>query len=340
MGKYQEVGQYLELGFFTWPRANAGYYIDNNAEQFRESFTNEGDGTPGPFILETPESTGYIMTRPLDDNPTLFLDFAGIDGSRESMISFANQHGLLTKEIMLDNIPHDTKTVEGYTVKSKFILGDTIDLWQREHFAMKHIVQLWEWLRNRDLEKLNLSIHWYDANRAIRYTLGAEDDLRAYKKDGGIMGADQVWRRPDNNEPLNLIIRELASETYPPGLLSRFMIGSVEIPAQAVIQKVINEKLRKYPTSPMLLMNKDNHLKQYFVPQNLLSAMWFQFFQTVSGERKYKRCEVCNKWDDVTNKRASWSKHPECAARVRTAKYREPEQVERRERERINREGE
>ena len=51
--------------------------------------------------------------------------------------------------------------------------------------------------------------------------------------------------------------------------------------------------------------------------------MWFQFFQAASGERKHKRCEVCKKWEDVTDKKATWTKHPECAGRVRTAKYRE-----------------
>ena len=321
MSKFREVGQYLDLGFFIWPKANAGYYIDSNAVP--DLLTCVDDKVTGPFIIETPETTGYVTTMPLNDNQTLFLDFAEIDGSEKSMIEFANQHGLLTDGTLLENIPHHSRAVGGGTIISKLIWGDTLVSWQNAHFAMKHTVQLWEWLKILDLEKLSLIIHWYDDNRAIRYFLGAEDDLRAMCKDGAIMGPDHVKRRKDNNEPLRLLNGELASELSPPGLLARFVPGDVVIPAQTAMQKIINEKLKEYPTRPMLLMDNSNKLKQYFVPKNLLSAMWFQFFQAASGERKHKRCEVCKKWEDVTDKKATWTKHPECAGRERTAKYRE-----------------
>ena len=129
------------------------------------------------------------------------------------------------------------------------------------------------------------------------------------------------------NPLLGLLVGILVSEERDPYLLSRIVPCDVVIPAQMVIQKLINKKLSvsEYPVTPKLLMDKNNNLKQYLVPQNLLSAMWFQFFQAASGERKFKKCEICHKWEDVTEKRSSWSMHPNCAARVRMRRSRKGE---------------
>ena len=72
------------------------------------------------------------------------------------------------------------------------------------------------------------------------------------------------------------------------------------------------------------MFDQDNyhHLKQGQVPENLLAAMWYQFLQTITGEKKFKRCAVCNNWEDVTYKKATWKQHPECGNRKRVNRYR------------------
>lgn len=57
-------------------------------------------------------------------------------------------------------------------------------------------------------------------------------------------------------------------------------------------------------------------------PETLLSAMWYQFSEELSGHRKYKYCSHCNTWQDVTNNHSNWSGHPECVNAARVSSWR------------------
>lgn len=319
--------QYLDLGFFSWPLSNAGYYIDRDA--IPDLLSGMAGKVDGPFILEKPETIGYLRTKPLNDNPSLFLEFADLDGSEKSIVDFTNQHGLLTQGIMLENIPHEIKDKNGCILTTRVIRGNDLCSWRHEHFFLKHTIQVWKWLSENAAEKLGLVIRWTNSNKIIDYFIGPEHDLRIFHRDGGAYPQkDYSLKAISTGETLDIIRGELASDRSQPVLMSRLVPGDVTIPAQAVIQKMINKKLSEYPVKPMLLMDEHNKLQQYFVPENLLSAMWFQFFQAATGAKKFKRCVVCHQWEDVTNKRSTWTKHPECAGRERTAKYRQRKETE------------
>jgi len=106
-------------------------------------------------------------------------------------------------------------------------------------------------------------------------------------------------------------------------LFKRIAKNDYFLPAQFIIQQIINKNLDQYPVKPRLLMDKNNTLKQFFVPSSLLSCMWFQFFQVVTGERKIKQCAYCGQWENITNKYASWKYHSHCGNKARVKKHRE-----------------
>jgi len=81
----------------------------------------------------------------------------------------------------------------------------------------------------------------------------------------------------------------------------------------------INSYLRQ-GVSPFITW-RDENFKPYLLPEDLLSAMWLQFYFWVVGEKKFKRCAICGLWEDVTDKTSAWAVHPECALRVRARKY-------------------
>ena len=293
--EYPEVGQYIDLGFFTWFRSITGYRIENNAgpdsiSQMINMTQSAINGAPlkndiiGPFIIEDPQTTGYKPVKPLDENATLFLEFAELDYSEENMIEFANRYGLLIQEHRLQ-LPMSDQSFS----------GDSLSTWKKEHRDLKNAVQIWEWLRTNDKEKLNLLIKWSEDNETVRYFIGSNSM--------GILFSV--------NPPIR------------PYLLPRCKPGDVIFPTRLLLQKIINDKLGEYPVSPRLLLDDNNELKQYLVPSSLLSAMWYQFYQAVTGKKRYKKCEICNTWEDVTDKRSSWTMHPNCAAKVRMRKLRQ-----------------
>jgi len=59
-----------------------------------------------------------------------------------------------------------------------------------------------------------------------------------------------------------------------------------------------------------------------FEPKDLLTAMWLQFYFTASGHYKFKRCEECKEWEDVSNKSKNWTMHPPCANKRRVREFR------------------
>lgn len=253
--EYKKVGQYQSLMNFGWSRSKAGYYLDFGAklrpgdEHYLEANqlhqNLEIDSALSPFIIEKIDSTDYfstfLSTNPIAENPSLFLEFAGLDGSDESFLEFANKYGLLTKGLEL-GLELSTEIRGLYYQRPA--MGESLKAWQDEHTYFKTLVNGWENIKDIPSDKL------------------------------------------------------------------RYKFFTVHV----------NIKLDRYPIKANLSIDSP---KLFFAPDTLIGAMYFQFAQTIAGEKKYKKCEVCHKWEDVTEKKATWTKHPECAGRMRTAKYRE-----------------
>lgn len=97
--------------------------------------------------------------------------------------------------------------------------------------------------------------------------------------------------------------------------------------AKEFVSSVLWRKFTEYPLK-LVLDPLEEQTPAYFFPSNLISAMWYQLYLWVIGKKRYRRCAVCGKWEDITNRRSDWSAHPECALKVRAQRYREKRKKE------------
>ncbi|HHY39481.1 MAG TPA: hypothetical protein GX507_11255 [Clostridia bacterium] len=320
------------------------------AETFgSEAMARDAEGLPDrippstPYLIETPETDLFEGYKPLEERPLLFLEFAGLKPTREGILEFANRYGMLTRgEEVLTPVysfekgqspPWKHQNVLGhYEFQGRVyggIFGESLDFWVKEITAMRRLVRVWEWLKDGKADKLRLVIKWADDGRGIRYFLGDEHDLERYAKEGVRYIQDKRGRWIPNvfGEFGWLVVAD-----HSPGderMLKLFPRGDVVLPARYLLQKKINEKLSPSKGNPVyarLIWNaKTSRLKTYLVPDNLLSAIWFQFSQAVTGKKNVKRCPKCGEWTDISNEKnpAKWRGHKECLGPARSKRRRE-----------------
>ena len=163
-----------------------------------------------------------------------------------------------------------------------------------------------EWLREENVACLSQVIKW--RGDSVFYVLGDPQNVQGGESHNAESGL-------------------LAAPRFRGEMLARFRPGDCLLPARYLLQRKINEKLKTYSTQPRLLMNEQNQLEAYLYPGSLLAALWFQFYQVVVGEKKLKRCVVCGKWQDLTDRtekqRERWTRHAKCANMLRQRKWRE-----------------
>ena len=65
--------------------------------------------------------------------------------------------------------------------------------------------------------------------------------------------------------------------------------------ARAQVKDTINQH-QEGLVSPALLWRDYTTLDLYFVPSNLLGALWLQFAEAIAGHKKYRKCQECETW--------------------------------------------
>lgn len=315
----------LENASFEWFREKSGYCIRQGGvisfpHEYRET---EGLDEKIEYITLRSKAQGYITTKPLEENPSLFLEFSNLEDDRASIISFANTYGLLTgrsffyrdmdtlEESELEAlIDHDYYALE--------VIGEPLKLWFDEIRDMRFAVQVWEWIRKNDELNLKRIIVWNKSRECVFYV----------KHEGGKLPLTpfesyEQFLEIMKGEKEDYSYGDIASKEKHPQIFPRLVPGSVILPAQIALQRIINEKIKNYKVTFELFLNERNEIEPRLQPSSLLSAMWLQFLRAATGEKKFRRCKVCLKWEDVTERNVNWSSHPECANRERVRRYRE-----------------
>jgi hypothetical protein len=307
-----DKNQYVDPFFFTWYRTDKGYIWD---EEAKATPLSPDKSEEGPFLRENEETTCYFRYKPFKDEPTLFLKFAGTAADPEALLCFANQHGMLSPGISI--VSKRVKKARAAVGIGNLpgLLGEPLSFWDRKLRDMKRLVMLWQWLELEDIEHLSLVIKWQADGAGVSYVLGDEETLRFV----GEMGCYNKTMEP---LPQGVEPGLIANKYYYPELLERFSTFDVILPARYLLLHKINQELKEHPTKAKVLMNDENEPGFYFVPESLLAAMWFQFLQAITGAKRFKRCMICGRWADVTEKRKVWSRHHECANQERVRRSR------------------
>ena len=315
---YNEVEMPFDYTNFTWRYADSGYYWDYKIKV--DDLFHEGNYS-SPFLIARPKLTSYIPTIPFKGSPELFTLFAELpvgddEESLKAIVNFTNQYGLITAGLLMDT-SHINNGISNY---STTFYGLSLDFYLSQIWAMKNIFRIWNWIQEKNSSMLSKMITWTNDDN-IQYLFGEPENLDLfnstgikYDANGNCLTDLKGYIAPRRQRLFDIsnhkIFTDLVKDDY------LFV-------AQLIVQKTINQKLDKFPIKHCLLMDKTRKLKQFFVPSDLLSCMWFQFLQVVTGERKIKQCLYCNKWENVTDKYSSWKYHQKCGTYARVKKHRE-----------------
>jgi hypothetical protein len=206
---------------------------------------------------------------PLTTESGLYRNFACLDSSdRDSILRFANAYGMLGKG-------QPTNVLVEYEGKSALRRAvETWKTWKDEVIAMRRAVTIQDMLESGDIDGISRFVYWKDERCLYESRSGSRPDY------------------PDLGDSWELIepVEDL------------FRVGDVLMPARFLVQRWINKQLMGN-TGPQLRydVRTAKQVMQIF-PTTLLSAMWLQFAQAVSGSRKHKNCPVCGTWFEIAPK--------------------------------------
>lgn len=298
---------------FQWPRPDAGFvWTKEPAHTLLVEIANaEGEdvtAAPGPFLTISPHTTAVIEDDQILEKTTVFLKFANLEETEESILTFANRYGHL----------------------NMFNKDESFGYWQQEIRDMKWLVQVWCWVEAKDESALSEIIRWSDDGHTVFCHEGYRRPLKLEGKYRKLLERPREWE--------NVVVYDfLADKEHETSLLmggdpspmfERFKRGDVLLPAMYLVQREINVRMALRiggGIGPLLAMNEKNELEQYLMPHSLLAALWLQFFRAASGQNRFRRCkwEKCRRWEDVTNKHPNWGLHENCQSAYYTARHRE-----------------
>jgi len=114
-----------------------------------------------------------------------------------------------------------------------------------------------------------------------------------------------------------------------PHWLKRWKRGETKGPALMALQHIINDYIFQHVGSRLLWNESGTAMDAYFVPRNLMGAMWLQFARALIWPKKHRPCEVCGRVMEISTdphsqvrKRADTSV---CGDKCRSQKRRDKE---------------
>lgn len=269
---------------------------------------------------------------------------------KKSIVKFAKNYGLLTEgsNIISDEFSKnkndiDKENIDKWSQNRSIIAdkhyyhvilkGEMLSLWLKEIMQMKSLLLLWKALEKEDFTYLNkvfsvntniyytpykkftnneIKLEFNKLNKEYKFPINYKIFPSYNISDQCIMG-----KLTDNNE--KTIIKKNSTTISEDELLK---LGFY------LLSKLLKIKLTKTFSS----YSKDN-IGDFFikfseygmlvVPPNLLSYMWFDFYQFTQYNREVGWCSVCGGPEDITNRRSSWEKHKKCSDREAQKKYRD-----------------
>lgn len=249
---------------YRWARGrvvedrNAGL---NSYERALDPDCLRRDSQERTWLVSKVPWVGFRLTRPLEWQPGLFLDFLSMKPVQREMLAFANVHGELGLQ------PRYPK-LEGPDADLN-LSGEPLWQWKRSILWMKQAHDLWEMASRGDAEAIGEVVELKDLkNPTIALVLAVYDRQ--------IRG--QRFR---------------SSTTLPAATHMR-------VAARFLVQEIVNEHLSD-TVSYMVQYNPnkgrfENHLR----PRSLLGALWVQFSESLDPDRAYRHCRHCGKWFTVS----------------------------------------
>jgi hypothetical protein len=259
------------------------------------------------MAVQGPSTLGRVY-HPFKDTPDLFRKFQDLSLDRDSLLRFANEYGWIGER----------GKVEYRGAHSVRAIG--LSTWIEQIQMMTIADRLLNWVRIKDQQALSRFFVWHPKrfDVQVRITMNGKVLIPAtpgvFNPDGQLCG----WLLGVHFMPHE--VPELPKLGWGRHDFTR--------PAMAIAGQIINEQVGQY-CRPMLTMDDKNVcLRGYWTANNLLGCMWLQFYLSVIGQLKLRRCTVCGREMDVSDSRKSKRVHDRCSKNGRQARWRARRKVQ------------
>jgi len=280
---------------------------------------------------------------------------------KKQIIDFANKYGSLTKGVKLlsseysinyneqenNNSPYWAKNInKGIKITDRIyfpIYGEPLSFWIIEIMKMKSLILLWKAIIGENIDEnmdiLNKIIKWKKdkiyyvltpsferlekARKNNQHQNNNSDDLIEGKKISAdvngsafISGVLAESKSGDKNQYIN-------SDKF-----VEFEKGEVLEPAKFLLKRLVRnitkevffdsyKNIKSSINSPINF----NPNKIDILPNNLLSYMWYEFYQLTQEDVEIKWCSLCGGPEDFSKKRSDWKNHRICISRFHQKKH-------------------
>jgi len=217
---------------------------------------------------------------PLQESTGLFREFGALPAIPEGILWFANSYGNLLGPIC------------------------PILVWHEEILAMQRAQLVWAALQKKDIRKLRnhfLLQSWPPsmvASRDLPPGNGYEYKSRCLVFDSHPnTKAGSRPPFPDRRATEPISWNEFPRDQWD-SLINEIDVVTV---AKAYLRQVIDQRFSNYSTATASWI-RPRTLTRIFWPRNLLGAIWLQFEQSMTGDKKYVTCECpgCGKWIELS----------------------------------------
>ena len=207
-----------------------------------------------PFLF--PQSKNVRITRPLEDHPLLFREFATLAETPEAILAFASQHGSL---VLSPGWPRNLNELEFWSV---YDIGN----WATKICQMRTVLELWTAYDQKESKKLKEMIEIGDGK--VRGLHEGVLSALMYEKSG-------QWIKRRNQQ----------------GRVRKSPSGLAQIALELVEEIVNDQSVRTSLKFRRPLSGAKFDL--VLAPRTLLDALWFQVSELLVGTTVGIECPGC-----------------------------------------------
>jgi len=293
---------------FTWPISGNGYaWMIGQAD----------DGAvPIPFLVDQSlfKSSGTRSARryrPLEDRPTLFLDFADMDENFSDVSAFVRRFGLLGGDARAE-------FVSAWNGKRVRLNGEPFSTWLEQAADMRLAIELWS-IAKGAAQAPKSALHEsadgelyveisgsHDTDEHSADFAMVQDECALLMSQSGPAAVVNFWkRRIANDTPLSSPSDErllISSPNYRPERRAIVEMHGPKAAAGILVSEMINNGLKGRLGAKIAWSNGDGGEATFQFgqkPRSLLGALWLQLATAAQESRSYERCSSCESWFEV-----------------------------------------
>jgi hypothetical protein len=245
-----------------------------------------------------------MNSRPPSEDPLEDIEFqwprlfAGHDSVYSPLIEYPDLY------IVFSNLKPDSRELQNFKGKfGELTLGGLGEFESLEHLLqVKLALDLDEAIREKTINRLRPFIRVTPGSVQFRAALRENGELSATKP--GVVEFTPT----------------IAHGMRRPALLATSISGDLERPVKTLLGDLVNRGLGAI--SPVLVLAQSGELEPRLRPNSLISAIWYQVYELVAGRKAIRRCELCGRRMDVTERRSHKRVHDHCSKRERMRRLR------------------